>query len=79
MDKAKSPIWKLEGFTRLDIKGGGIMDTKLKNKRSTKKDLKKRDEVLCYDLCDPCINYYIVDNCGCLQYQVDPCGCGCGC
>lgn len=59
----------------LQNKGGGTMEDKMKKKRSSKKDLRKNEDAVCYDLCDPCRDYYIVDDCGCLQYYVDPCGC----
>jgi hypothetical protein len=51
------------------------MKDKKRVKRSGKKDLRKHGESVCYDLCDPCMDYYIVDSCGCLQYYVDPCSC----
>ena len=43
------------------------MKDKKKTKGSHKKDLKKQGESVCYDLCDPCIDYYVVDSCGCFQ------------
>ena len=50
------------------------MDDKTKKKKTAKKNRTKREDMACYDLCDPCIDYYIVDSCGCMQY-VNPCGC----
>jgi len=51
------------------------MDNKRKNKKSLKKDNKKRNDMACYDVCDPCGGYYVVDDCGCVNYYTDPCCC----
>lgn len=51
------------------------MHDKIKKEKSKKKDRRDCEDLRCYDVCDPCMGYYLVDDCGCRHYYVDPCGC----